>query len=180
MNSQTTKGNQVPQIYHQSCRSIKLCCALTSATVYFGVLSALGPLGPDVTRAAGSPALPARTISLNESGNLHLTSRHGFTLNEQGSGLGTIIGPIYVHLKIVSTSRVTAEVNIYPRAGSISGYGAAHYRREGAVGHFSGSLSINRGTGIYNHARGSGLSFSGTIRRSNYAVTVHVSGRVSD
>jgi hypothetical protein len=117
---------------------------------------------------------------LHESGNLHLTSRQGFTLNEQGTGAGTISGTIYVHLKIVSTSRVTAEMNIYLKGGSISGNGAAAYRREGAKGSFFGSLSINRGSGSFNHARGSGLSFSGTIQRSNYAVTVHVSGTVAD
>jgi hypothetical protein len=133
-----------------------------------------------VSQAAESPAHAARTFSLNESGNLHLTSKRGFTLNEQGTASGTVAGPIYVHLRIVSTTRVTAEVSIYPRGGSISGNGTAGYRREGATAHFSGSLSINRGTGSYNHANGSGLSFSGTIQRSNDAVTVRVSGKVSD
>jgi hypothetical protein len=133
-----------------------------------------------VTQASPPPALAARTISLDERGNLRLTSRHGFTLNEQGAGAGTIKGTIYVHLKIVSTRRVTAEVNLYPAGGSISGYGTASYHREGAIGSFSGSLSINHGTGTYHHARGSGLSFSGTIQRSNYAVTVYVRGAVTD
>jgi hypothetical protein len=180
MNGQTTKGKQVPRMNHQSGQSRRLCGVLAAAAVFLVVLSALGPLGPGVTQASAPSALAARTIPLNESGNLHLTSRHGFTLNEQGPGSGTITGTIYVHLKIVSTSRVTAEVNIYPKGGSISGYGTAGYRREGATGNFSGTLSINRGTGSYNHAQGSGLSFSGTIRRSNYAVTVHVRGRVTD
>jgi hypothetical protein len=156
------------------------------------LLAALGLVGAEVTRAS-PPASPvsaradantlarsAKTVSLNENGDLHLTSRHGFTLNEQGAGTGTISGTIYVHLKIVSTRSVTAEVNIYPSGGSISGYGTASYRREGATGHFSGSLSVERGTGSYNHAHGSGLSFSGTIQRSNYAVTVHVNGTVTD
>jgi hypothetical protein len=133
-----------------------------------------------VTQASSPSALGARVISLDERGNLKLTSKHGFTLNEQGAGSGTVPATIYVHLKIVSTSRVTAEVNIYPKGGSISGYGSAGYRREGAIGSFSGSLTINRGTGSFNHAQGSGLSFSGTIRRSNYAVTVHVRGTVKD
>jgi hypothetical protein len=101
-------------------------------------------------------------------------------LNEQGTAKGTAPGTIYVHLKIVSSSRVTAEVNIYPKGGSISGYGTASYHREGAKGNFSGSLSINRGSGSFNHVQGSGLSFSGTIQRSNYAVTVRVSGTVTD
>ena len=116
---------------------------------------------------------------MDERGRLHMTSKHGFTLNEQGSASGTITGTIYVHLTVVSTNRVTAEVSIYPSGGSISGDGTANYLRGSTTADFSGSMSISRGTGSYDHAHGSGLSFSGTIQRSNDAVTVHVSGRGS-
>jgi len=85
-----------------------------------------------------------------------------------------------VRLRIVSTSRVTAEVNISPHGGSIAGDATASYHRGGATASFSGSLSIDRGTGSYSDARGSGLSFSGTIQRSNDAIAVRVSGRVSE
>lgn len=130
--------------------------------------------------AAGStgspPARAARTVSLNESGNLHLTSHHGFHLNEQGTASGTIRGTIYIHLNVTSTNRVTAEVNIYPSNGSLTGYGTARYRSNGGQATFSGTLSISRGTGSYSHAHASGLSFSGTIQRSNDATKVRVSG----
>jgi hypothetical protein len=123
----------------------------------------------------------ARTISLEETGHLQLTSKHNYTLNEQGSASGTATGKIYVHLTAVSSSRVDAEINIYPRGGSLTGTGTASYRRSGSTASFSGSMSIDRGTGSYAHAHGSGLSFSGTIAESsNDAITVHVSGRVSD
>jgi hypothetical protein len=145
-----------------------------------GMLFLPAPLRASLSQTGGYTAIAAKTTNLNESGDLHLTSRHGFTLNEQGRASGTVAGPIYVHLKIVSSKRVTAEVNIYPKASSISGYGSASYRRAGATGYFSGSLSINHGTGSYSHAQGSGLSFSGTIRRSDYAITVHVRGNVTD
>jgi hypothetical protein len=135
---------------------------------------------PSASRAQAPSARTAGTFSLNESGRLHLTSKHGFTLNEQGSVSGTIAGTIYVHLTIVSTSRVTAEVNIYPSGSSISGVASASYHRGATAGSFSGSLSITRGSGRYGRAHGSGLRFTGTIQRSNDAITVHVSGRVSD
>jgi hypothetical protein len=123
----------------------------------------------------------ARTVSLNETGHLHLTSKHNYTLNEQGTASGTAPGSIYVHLTAVSTSRVTAEINIYPHGGSLTGTGTASYHRMGSTAGFSGSMSIVRGTGSYAHAHGSGLSFSGTIAESsNDAIAVHVSGRVSD
>lgn len=153
----------------------------SAAALTIGALAALAPHGASASGAAGAPeALASRTFSLNETGNLHLTSRRGFTLNEQGPASGTVRGTIYVHMRIVSTTRVTAEVSIYPRGGSISGYATASYRREGAIAHFTGSLSVTRGTGTYNHAHGSGLSFSGTIQRSNNAIAVRVGGTASD
>lgn len=138
----------------------------------FAAQSAYGGAQPKA-RAAG-------TFVLNENANLHLTSKHGFTLNEQGRATGTIKGTIYVHLTITSSSRVTAEMNIYPSNGSITAKGSAAYHRGHSSASFSGSLSVVRGTGAYSHARGSGLSLTGTIRRSDDAVTVHVSGRASD
>jgi hypothetical protein len=136
-------------------------------------------LGPGITHAQPT-AHAGRTFSLNESGNLRLTSKEGFTLNERGIASGSVKGTIYVHLTIVSTSRVKAEVSIYPPGGSITGYASASYAKGSSMATFSGSMSISRGTGSYGHAHGSGLSFSGTIARSNDAVTVRVSGRASD
>jgi hypothetical protein len=144
------------------------------------VLAAL--LGCASAAPASSTAATAHlagTISLNETGRLHLTSHHSFTLNEQGSASGTISGTIYIHLTVASTNRVTAEVDIYPSGGSITGYASASYRPSGGVATFSGTMTVERGAGRYDHAHGSGLSFSGTVQRANDAVTVRVSGRMS-
>jgi hypothetical protein len=134
-----------------------------------------------VASAAISVAHAARTVSLNETGHLHLVGKpHGFTLYEQGTATGTAAGSIYVRLTAVSSSRVTAEVNIYPKGGYISGYASASYRTSGNKGLFAGSMSVTRGSGSYAHAHGSGLRFSGSIERSNDAITVQVSGSMSD
>jgi hypothetical protein len=155
--------------------------ALTALAVSLLALGALAPLSAGERPASPPRAHATRTISLNETGHLHLTSKHGFTLNEQGSATGTAVGTIYVHLTAVSNTRVTAEVNIYAHGASFSGNGNASYHRASTTASFSGSMSINRGTGSYAHVHGSGLSFSGTIAESNRdAITVHVSGRVSD
>lgn len=132
-----------------------------------------------VPQALAASAQVAGTIYLNEYGSLRLTSKQEFTLNERGSATGTIHGTIYVHLRIVSTSRVSAEISIYPSHGSVTGYATASYHRGSETANFQGSMSIVRGTGTYAGARGSGLSFSGTIQRVGDAITVHVSGRVS-
>jgi hypothetical protein len=126
-----------------------------------------------------APAGATRTFSLTETGHLHLTSHHAFTLNEQGSASGTIPGTIFIHLNVVSTNQVTAEVNIYPSGGSLTGKAIASYHPAGAVATFSGTMKIVRGTGKYSHASGTGLSFSGTVSRTNDAVTVHMTGQMS-
>jgi hypothetical protein len=134
-------------------------------------------MGGPASRAA--TARVAGTLMLSDSAHLHRTSHHGFALNEEGSASGTISGTIYIHLNIVSVNRVTAEVNIYPSGSSITGHATADYRPSGAVASFSGTMTIERGTGRYAGAHGSGLSFTGTVQRSNDDVTVHVSGRMS-
>ena len=139
--------------------------------------AALAGAAAPTTDAATAHA--ARTISLSESGRLHLTSHHGFTLNEQGSASGTMSGTIYIHLTISSTNHVSAEVNIYPSGGSLTGSASAAYHVQGGTASFNGTMSITRGSGRYSHARGSGLSFTGTIQRSTDAVNVRVSGRFS-
>jgi hypothetical protein len=134
----------------------------------------------DSRPSAAPPAHVAKTIALNETGHLLETSRHNFTLNEEGSASGTAAGRIYVHLTTVSSTRVTAEIDIYPHGGSLTGYGTGTYRRGTATISFSGSMSIERGTGSYAGVHGSGLSFSGTIAESSHdPITVHVSGVVS-
>jgi hypothetical protein len=116
---------------------------------------------------------------LNESGQLHRTSHSGLKLNEQGSASGTIRGTIYIHLDVVSPNRVTAEISIYPSGGSLTGSGSASYHVDGGTASFSGKMSIDRGTGSYAGAHGSGLDFSGTIQRLSGAVSVHLSGSMS-
>jgi hypothetical protein len=154
---------------------------LTTTALSVVALLAFAPLSAgERASSAGPSARVSRTISLNETGHLHLTSKHNFTLNEQGAATGTIAGTIYVHLTTVSSARVTAEVNIYAHGASFSGSGSGNYRRSATTASFSGSMSINRGTGSYAHVHGSGLSFSGTIAETrNDPITVHVSGRVS-
>lgn len=162
-------------------RSTKLRTVLALAASCLLAALALASFSSGAGASSRPHARVARTISLNETGHLHLTSKHNFTLNEQGTASGTVAGTIYVHLTAVSTSRVSAEVNIYHRGSSISGTGTGSYRRTGTTASFSGSMSFNRGTGSYAHVHGSGLSFSGTIAESsNDAITVHVAGRVSD
>ena len=127
----------------------------------------------------GASGAAAQTISITELGRLHLTSRHGVTLNEEGLALGSIAGKIYIHLHVTSTNHVTAEVSIYPHGGSVTGYATARYGSPGGAATFSGTMSVARGTGTYVGAHGSGLRFDGTVERSSGAMTVRISGRMT-
>ena len=134
--------------------------------------------GPAASTAATARA--ARTVEVSETARLHLTSHKGITLNEEGTASGTIKGKIYIHLQLRSGNRVFAEVNIYPRGGSLSGNGSASYRVVGAYATFSGTFTVTRGTGSYRHARASGMKFGGSIQRRTDAVSVMLSGRLSE
>lgn len=144
-------------------------------------LASLGPACSALARPGSSPsATSAKTVSLNETGHLHLTRKHDFTLYEQGSASGTVAGTIYVRLTAVSSSRVTVSVSIGPPGGSLSGSGTGSYHRSGTTASFAGSMSFGNGTGKYKGVHGSGLSFSGTIQESHGdAITVYVRGKVS-
>jgi hypothetical protein len=131
------------------------------------------------TGALGSTAQVARTVSINDTAHLHRTSSHGFNLYESGSASGSLSGSLSLHLDVVSTNRVTAQLTFHPRGGSVNASASGNYRTNGGTASFSGTLSVTGGSGSYAHAHGSGLSFSGTIQRSNDAVTVHVSGHFS-
>ena len=152
---------------------------LVASAMSVGALTGVSVLGAGISSAASPRAVAASTITLNETGKLHRTSSSGLKLNEQGTASGTIKGKIYIHLDVVSPNRVTAEVNIYPNGGSLTGSGSANYHVNGGTASFSGKMSIKRGTGSYANAHGSGLSFSGTIQRLSGAVTVHLSGSMS-
>jgi len=158
-------------------RAIGTRSVLLVGVVYLAALAGL--LAVTASSDAQPLARAARTISLNDSGRLHLTSHHGFTLNEQGTASGTIHGTIYIHLNVSSTNHVTAEVNIYPSGGSLTGNASAAYHVHGSVASFNGTMNVARGSGTYSDAHASGLSFTGTIQRSNDAVGVQVSGRLS-
>ncbi len=143
-------------------------------------LMAAGAIALATVAAAAPVARSARTISLSETAYLHPTSRPTLTINEEGSASGTIKGTIYIHLHLENShDGVTAEVNIYPHGGSLSGHGSASYQVEGADAVFSGKLSITQGTGSYAQARAPSLRFSGSIQRRTDDVTVRLSGPLS-
>ncbi len=152
---------------------------VSSAALVLGVAATAVAFGTGAAGAASPHATAARTLNLNDSASLHLENKHGLVLKEGGTAKGSLGGPLYLQLDVTSTRSVTAEVQVYPKGGSISGNAKASYRVAGSTASFSGTLDITKGSGSYSKAKASALSFSGTIQRSNDAVTVHVSGKLS-
>lgn len=153
---------------------------ISTAALALGAVATAVTFGAGAAGAASPHAKAARTITLNDSASLHLQNKHGLVLKEAGSAKGTLPGTLYLQLDVTSTRSVTAQVQVYPKGGgSISGNAKASYSVQGSSASFSGTLAITKGSGKYSKAKASALSFSGTIQRSNDAVTVHVSGKMS-
>lgn len=157
-------------------RSALPACGAALAVV--AVVSAAA-LVPASAGARSADAHAARTLSIKESAKLRLDNHKGAVLKEHGYAKGTLSGEIYVTLHVTSTRTVTASITVYPSGGMLGGTAAAKYTVLGSFGRFSGSMNIDKGSGRYAKAHGSGLSFSGKIQRSNDATTVYLSGSFS-
>jgi hypothetical protein len=152
---------------------------VSSAALALGALATAVVFGTGAAGAVSPHAKAARSLNLSDSAKLHLQNKHGLVLKEAGNAKGTLSGPLYLQLNVTSTRSVTAQIQVYPHGGSIKGNASANYTVQGATAAFSGSMNVTGGSGRYSKAHGSGLKFSGTIKRSNDAVTVRVSGKLS-
>ncbi len=149
---------------------------ISSAALALGAVATATVFGAGAAGAASPHARAAHSVDLNDSASLHLQNKHGIELKEGGTAKGNLGGPLYLQLKVTSTRSVSAEVQVYPKGGSISGSAKAAYHVSGSTATFSGTMDITKGSGTYSKAKASALKFSGTIQRSNDAVTVRVSG----
>lgn len=126
--------------------------------------------------AAAADARPALT-SVNEYGSLQIQSHKGSTIDEKGIGWGTFNCSVVIALTLSGTL-VTANYTAYLQGGSISGTATAHiHSATTRAAAFSGTISLRRGTGTRAHASGT-AGFSGTINRTSYAMTTHITGRL--
>jgi hypothetical protein len=137
-------------------------------------------LGSSAATAASPSAKAATTLNLNDSANLVQNNKKGAELKESGTAKGTLGGKIYLQLKLNSQRTVTAKIQVYPSGGSLSASASATYRVvTSSNASFSGTLNITGGSGRYAKAKGSKLSFSGSVHRPSNSVSVHVVGKIS-
>lgn len=151
-----------------------------AAALGVGALASVAVLGAGSAGAAGPRAQAARALSLSDSANLKLNNHKGVELKESGYAKGNLPGSIYIQLRLASSRSVTAKIQVYPSGGSVSASASATYRVvTSSSASFAGTLNITGGSGRYSKAKGSHLSFSGTVHRPSDSVSVHVSGRMS-
>jgi hypothetical protein len=126
--------------------------------------------------APAADAGPALT-SVNEYGRLQIQAHKGSTIDEKGVGWGTFNCSVVIALTLSGTL-VTANYTAYLQGGSVTGTATAHiHSATPQAAAFSGTISLSRGTGSRAHASGT-ASFSGTINRTSYAMTTHITGRL--
>ncbi len=152
----------------------RLC---TCAAVLLGTFPAAPAPGARATpRSLG--ATVARSTSINDKSTLHRVQTIGNTLIEEGNAEGTLRGRIRIRLNLeAESSSATSHFAMYLSGGDLLGHanGRATMGREGWES-FSGELWIDRGTGHYAHASGSGKLY-GALNRRNYVLVVQMRGR---
>jgi hypothetical protein len=125
---------------------------------------------------ASAEARPPLT-SVNEYGRLQIQAHKGSTIDEKGVGWGTFNCSVVIALTL-SGALVTANYTAYLQGGSITGTATAHiHSATPRAAAFSGTISLSRGTGSRAHASGT-ATFAGTINRTSYAMTTHITGRL--
>ena len=143
-------------------RSLRLAAALGATLALSGALA--------------SVTIASRSVSVNDTGHLHLLKAFGSVLLEEGAAAGTLPGLAKVHLLVGST--VIASFTIQTKYGTIYGSGRAALHSSSRYASFGGSLSVSHGTGSYARAHGSGKLY-GVIDRRTSALTVQTVGTLS-
>lgn len=160
---------------HGSARPWRAAAALTAAALAVTPALVAGPAG-----AAGPSAKAARSLRLSDSASLKLNNHKGVELKESGTAKGNLPGQIYIQLRLASSRFVTAKIQVYPSGGGVDASASATYRVvTSSSASFAGTLNITGGSGRYSKAKGSHLSFTGTVHRPSDSVSVHVSGNMS-
>jgi hypothetical protein len=143
------------------------------------LLAVAGAATPVVSASGSarhSPATTARTISLNESATLKIVHQEYHKVEARGRTTGTFNAPMTLHYSINSGERSSSSFISYPSGGRIYGGAASTYRVSGANSYFTGTVTINGGSGAYKNAYGTHIHITGTLERWRLELTIHITG----
>lgn len=122
-------------------------------------------------------AVEARVLSVHETAHCHLVSHHREMLLEEGYGSGVLSGKLVIHLTLAYTQG-SVIFTAYPPGGTIVGRGEGSSYAKGNTAYFTGTASINYGTGRYAHASASNVKIRGTLQRKTFAFFVEVNAKL--
>jgi hypothetical protein len=128
------------------------------------------------TAAHSAPERASLAASLHEHAKLHLVHHSHSELVESGSSSGTFNCPVQITVKLGNNSASLGYRMSCAGKGTFSGSGKASYYVAGSVARMNGHLTLTHGTGRYSHATARNLRFEGTMKRSNYELSVTVIG----
>jgi hypothetical protein len=148
---------------------------IASTGAALALMAACVHVAAAVARTPAEPrARTAGTLSVDDTGNLHLLNASGAILSEEGPVSGTLPGSTKVRLNVGED--VTASFTIVSRdGGSIHGQGSAALHSSGRYSSFGGTLTVDGGSGRFAGAHGSGKLY-GVIERRTDKLTVQTIG----
>jgi len=145
--------------------------------IIIGVVACIALSTMAVATAAHSASRPARVAaSLHEHAALRLVHHSHSELVESGRSSGTFSCPVQITVKLGNNSASLGYQMSCAGKGTLLGSGEASYYVAGSVARMNGHLTLTHGTGHYSHAAARDLRFEGTMKRSNYELSVTVSG----
>jgi hypothetical protein len=180
-------GYSIPRCRRRTSVGSAVLAAFAASTALTGVLASQSA-GANVGGAAHGAAAAgagrteavaraAHMLNVKDEGHLHQVSESGSNLVEEGPATGTVPGRVKVYFNIGPT--VYSSFTIYANGGgSITGHGSGTLHSTGKWSTFGGAVTVNRGTGRYAHARGTGQMY-GAINRKTYALTVQTIGKLT-
>ncbi len=149
---------------------------LVLTAVALGAAAGVAQSSATSSRSEHGTAIVAATRSVSLTASLHLVGRPERVLTEQGTISGSVSGSVSARCVSISSTSGTATFTIYTKGGSFSGKAATRGHVEGASVPFAGTATITGGTGIWAHASGSSLHYSGVMDRQNFRITEHLTG----
>jgi hypothetical protein len=140
--------------------------------------STSGPHSTPPTSTGSGPASPAPLTRhvVDNVETVHITSRQGTTIIQEGVVTGAPIGrgTIVLHNTLKGTGVVSA-FEVRAGAGSVRGLGNTILQVQGTSVHYRGTARLIGGTGAYRRVRAAHLTVTGTGSLSG-DTTLHVTG----
>jgi hypothetical protein len=125
----------------------------------------------------GAHAAQRRTLHLAETARLHLVKKSNSQLLEHGPASGTLSGSVTARFRIGFGVSGTVTFKFARGTLTVTVVGYLVSNQDGIL-KTTGRIRVERGTGQFAHAKGSG-KFNGTTKHRTWATTVDATGTIT-